>query len=429
MTNNFDDFDVPPPEADGFDEPVRSQPAPSQGGLSNLKSAWQSKPFFKVIVIVIGVGAVATAALGLLSGPKDVAKSQVGNAPTLSVAPGGEASPAYQDAVMDASRQWAEQARNQGGSSLPIPIGGDEKVNVDGPPATPEDPLAEYRLQTEQLQRQQQQQAMTEQQRQQQAQLAQQRAQQEQQQNDMMARAMQQQMQSLVGAWTPKAMSIVKVSDGAGTTGNGGTGTNGINGANGTLAEQDRAKSTVKTLIAAGTVSYAQLMTEANSDVQAPILAQILSGPLQGARAIGSFQVASDEYLVLKFTTATLRKKEYSIDAIALDPETTLGGLVTESDQRYFSRIVVPAAASFVAGFGNSLSNETKVTTNGNTTVSEKSAGSVREGLAQGIGSAGQKVSDLMTQEAAKIKPLVRVAVGTSMGLLFVHSVTEAKAQ
>src|SRR5690606_12018046 len=49
-------------------------------------------------------------------------------------------------------------------------------------------------------------------------------------------------------------------------------------------------------IIPAGTIEYAQLVTEANTDAPGPVMAQIASGPLAGARLIGSFQ-STDNYL------------------------------------------------------------------------------------------------------------------------------------
>src|SRR6202021_599971 len=109
-----------------------------------------------------------------------------------------------------------------------------------------------------------------------------------------------------------------------------------------------------KTIVPAGTVSYAQLLTEANSDVPGPILAQIMSGPLAGARAGGEFKTL-DDYLVLHFALVNFKGKDYQIDAIALDPDTTLGGMATDVDQRYFTRVILPAAAGFMQGLGSAL--------------------------------------------------------------------------
>ena len=52
-------------------------------------------------------------------------------------------------------------------------------------------------------------------------------------------------------------------------------------------------------LIPAGTIEYAQLVLEANTDAPGPVLADIMSGPLAGSKLLGSF-TSTDDYLILK---------------------------------------------------------------------------------------------------------------------------------
>ena len=179
----------------------------------------------------------------------------------------------------------------------------------------------------------------------------------------------------------------------------------------------------------AGTVNYAQMLTEANSDVPGPILAQVLSGPLTGGRAIGHFQV-SDDYLVIEFNTITLKGKEYSVNALALDPDTTLGGMATEVDHRYFTRVILPAAGSFVSAFGDALSRpqtETIVTNGAIVTLQAKQG--MKDALYAGVGSVGNSVGRFLDEQGARTRTLVRVAVGTPMGLFFLSSVRDNEGQ
>src|SRR5262249_43355048 len=143
-------------------------------------------------------------------------------------------------------------------------------------------------------------------------------------------------------------------------------------------------------LVSAGTVSYGQLLTEANSDVPGPILAQILSGPLSGARAVGQFHTIND-YNVLQFSLVNFKGKDYPINAIALDPDTTLGGMATEVDERYFTRVILPAAAGFMQGLGSALgTGSSSVVTNGETTIVSQSGRGLQQGMFQGLGQAAQ---------------------------------------
>jgi intracellular multiplication protein IcmE len=243
--------------------------------------------------------------------------------------------------------------------------------------------------------------------------------------DNTMAEAMQRQMQQLLDGWAPKGIknvTVIKVED--------------------VKAAEDKAAQTAataaadnaapaveaKTIVSAGTVSYAQLLTEANSDVPGPILAQIVSGPLAGARAVGSFKVTTnyEKYLVLRFTIADKKGKDYKIDAIALDPDTTLGGMATEVDERYIARVLLPAAAGFLQGMGQALGQgNSTITTNGTTTIANQAGNGYKQGLYTGMGDAAQTMGQFFQNQANLTQPLVRVAAGTPMGLFFVAPVKE----
>ncbi len=423
MTNNADNND----NMDAFDGDDLGQPsAPGAaygddgkkpGGLAGIL---HSRPMLKLAIIMGVVGLAAAAALGAFSEKSADVKSNVVSAPDLNEAPGSKASPYFIDQNRQANAQRAAEASQSGGSAIPTPVG----QNVDVSELMnkkSDDQLVEFRAETERLRQEMRQQ---EQRNAQQIQVIQQQSQRP--EDDSLAQAMQKQMQQLMESWTPKEMKLV----------------------NGVLSEKDKereaqaaqqaslatqqnsaAEQTVevdKILVPSGTVSYAQLLTEANSDVPSPILAQILSGPLAGGRAVGRFQVSND-YLVLEFNTVSLKGKEYSINALALDPDTTLGGLATEVDHRYFMRVVLPAAAAFASEFGQSLGDtESTVYISNGTVFSTQAKKGMEDALYSGMGRAGDSVAQFLQDEASKIKPLIRVAVGAPMGLFFLNPVQES---
>jgi len=196
------------------------------------------------------------------------------------------------------------------------------------------------------------------------------------------------------------------------------------NGQN-TDAAAQAALNQTKILVPAGTVNYGQLLTEANSDVPGPILAQIVSGPLAGARAVGHFDVKND-YLVLEFDIADLKKKDYRISAIALDPDTTLGGMATEVDERYFTRVILPAAAAFLQGLGQEIGQpQSTVTSTGTTTIVTQSSQGIREGIYEGLGAAADTAGQFFRDQANRTQPLVWIAAGTPIGIFFTRSVLD----
>ncbi len=396
----------PPPDdfEDDFQDdapPDAPRAAPNPGVAGNIKAAWQGSPLFKLFVLVVGAGALTTAIIALLSGGDggDRAGITVGGVPGLTATPGSKAPPAYVDAVNDASRKRAEEAIRQERSAIPTPVSGDVTTAGLGPEERESqyDPLAEFRPNIPPDN------TVTQAPSQEPVELI---------DGDLLAK-MQQQMTSLFDAWRPGGVKLVQVIDPA------------------TLKKDlgnklDKTAPGARVLIPAGTISYAQLVVEANSDAPGPIMAEVMSGRFTGARVIGQFEATRD-YLVLKFTKLTYRRKDYSIDAVALDPNSTLPGLVTEKDNRYFSRVILPAAAGFLEGFGSAISapSNSVVTENGNVIVFEESKQGVKDGIYRGLSEAAQTAGSFFRDEAAATRPLIRVAAGTPMGLFFVNSMTD----
>jgi intracellular multiplication protein IcmE len=179
-------------------------------------------------------------------------------------------------------------------------------------------------------------------------------------------------------------------------------------------------------LVPAGEIEYGQMITEANSDVQGPVLALIASGPLRGSRLIGSFAV-QEEMLSLNFNTLVYKGQSIGIEAVALDPKTTLPALATDVDHRYLKRIVLPAAAAFVEGAASAISQSglTTVSVEGSTVAEDSEEPDQKQQIASGIEEAGEEVRDLIDEEVDNTKVLVRIEKGTPLGILFLQPVTD----
>lgn len=425
--SNLDDYDLPPEHFETEEHEERQQ---KRGLGKSVAAAWQASPVFKIFLLLVGGGAIASAALGVFSAdkPKDE-KSIVGQASNVTATPGGEAPPAFQEAVNEASSQRVKNAMQQGGSALPTPMGNTTQMTqLDPAGQAANDPLAEFRAQratnndTKLPDAPVAANAPAQQQTTTQLQVT---APVEPPMDPGLAQAMQQQMSQLVGGWNPAASKIITAAASKDVaTNNGGAGSNnGLNNGSGNSAADaiDRGKA----LVSAGTINYGQMAIEANSDVPGPVMAQILSGPFSGGRAVGAFQSTGD-YLVIKFTLINFKGRDYPVNALALNPDTTLGGMATETDQRYFSRIILPAAAQFVSGFAQAFSEaDQNVYIQDGVVVSQRTGASLRRGLGQGFQGAGSEFSSIINEEANKIKPLVRVASGTPIGVFFVSSVFE----
>ncbi len=418
---------------DEFDQPEELGPN-NQGPrnmTSNLAEAWRSRPLFKLLVLLTVIGAVVAASIGLFSGSGILNQSRIAKPPEMTEAPGGKSSPFYIEQTKEAAERRAAAAMQSGGSALPTPVGQASDTEEMGGEGQKKDPLVELRAETEHMK---QQLAQV----QQQQQIQQQQVQQQPKAppapfDDSLAQAMQRQMQQLMESWMPHGIKTVDVTavhenkerDESKAAQAGAAGAN----ANGVAGAAVPPPPPPKILVPAGTVSYAQLLTEANSDVPGPILAQILSGPLSGARIIGQFQVMND-YLVLQFNLADRKGTDYSINTLALDTDTTLGGLATEVDERYFSRVLLPAGASFLQAVGQTVGQGgSSIATNGTTTIVSQSSRGITQGMFTGLGQAAQTAGQFFQNEANLIKPLVRVAAGTPMGLFFVSSVYDVSPQ
>ena len=106
-----------------------------------------------------------------------------------------------------------------------------------------------------------------------------------------------------------------------------------------------------------GTIMYAVLENGINSDETSPVLANIISGPLKGARVIASSGATltgfDDEQVSLKFTNIVLpgQEKSQAINAVAVDENTARAALNGNVNEHFWRRYGSMMAASFVSGF------------------------------------------------------------------------------
>jgi len=356
-----DDLDAPPPKP-------------------SLKDIWQQNPSVKIFAIVAFVAVCLISFLVFGSGKdKEENASVVAQGAAVSQPPGTqELPPAYEKAVREASEQRANDAANTGGSAIPTPIARPSE-RIEAPVQVEQtDPLSEWRREAEERRTASQQEVKpatattnvpllptpnqpnnfngnTQQQ--------------QTPQNpplptgptpdqvNNMAQQLQSQMQTVLETQVPKESVLVSMNiqpaydpkkyfgDPAQQAQTGSNGTANTAGNNSTPQGPPP-----KPIIQAGTIVYGQILTAANSDVPGPVLAEVASGPLTGGRAIGSFSLAQTQ-LVLTFQRIVKDGVEYTVEAYALDPATTLPAVATDVDRHYFSRVFLPAAAEFIQGF------------------------------------------------------------------------------
>lgn len=411
------------PLADDFDDEPFADFESGKGGNS-IGDMMRNNPLFKVGVILGGFVLIVGGII-LFSGGKnpDSGPSVVpGGKSQLSETPGTtEISSSYRDAIDESNVQDVEKAVKEGGSSLPIPT----TPPVGVLPTTPDqvkndDPLERWKR----IQEERQQRATPI--------VAEEPAQQDNSREmiDGLSEAMARQMESIMSRLEPQPAQIKKITSPEYLEAK----AQQTAVAQQAIAAQQQAtaqqQQTVEIIVPAGTIEYGQLLIEANSDVPGPVLAMVASGPLSGSRLIGSFAV-QDEYLTLVFNTVVYKGISSPIQAIALDPKTTLGGMATEVDRRYLKRVILPAAAAFIEGIGSAIADQgsTNVTVSGDTVIQNEEDLNTREEVYKGVEEAADKIGQELDKQASQTKVLVRVAAGTPMGIFFLQPVTKQPGQ
>lgn len=415
-------------------------------GKPSLKELWKNSPGLKIAVIA----AVLVLSIGgyfAFGGTGEQTKSIVlaDDSAGLKQTPGeSELDPTYRAALEETNARAAEEAMQSGGSALPTPINAVKTSGIDValPEKPKEDPLAEWRRLTESRRLN-----VTSGQDDASGDLPPEIAPIAQpirpqipvlQEDPELAKALSEQMRVILAAQSPASSMALGITSEPSAwaafkakksaeeaAGKGGVGKEA--GSPSTEGAEDPAK----VIVPAGSIAYAQLLTEINSDIKGPALVHILSGPFAGARGIGKMEVSEDmsnEHIVLTFKTVVKDAVSYKIDGIAMDEKTTLTGQATDIDHHYWERVILPAAARFVEGYSSALAqtaSETSVAGLGTVTTSTKPSAkdSLYEGLTEGAGA----VAEVLDENADR--PItVKIAKGTTMGILFLKSVTTEDA-
>ncbi len=183
-----------------------------------------------------------------------------------------------------------------------------------------------------------------------------------------------------------------------------------------------------KMIVPAGSIAYAQLLNQLDSDIPGPVLAQILSGPFSGGRLIGKISMV-DDFIVITFSTVVKDTVSYKIAAVGLDQNTTLEGQATSVDKHYFDKVVLPAAAAFLTGYSSAISSpqQSQSATSGVGTQTTTSPYSPKQSLFKGLEAASSAYGSVLTKDA-NLPNTVIVNKGTTMGVFFTTSVTTGDA-
>jgi intracellular multiplication protein IcmE len=418
---------------------------------NSLKDVWQNNPLIKIFVVIGGVVLVVVAIM-IFSGDNNDQESRISNAPDDREILGGEISQNYADVLEEVNEQRLDRAVQTGTSTIPMLINPEEQELLteveETPPYEEFDPLATFRSAVKE---QDPKATVVEEEPiliapQNLAPVQQPVAMPSPEAIQALARAMATDVNDILNNHNPSAPRIQQVTSkdyfanlaAAEVASQQGTmvDTNGDGIPDTPLTASSASNIDYSTngddgvvqtiLVPAGDINYAQLLTEANSDVPGPILAQLVSGPLAGARLLGNFSLR-EEYLVLSFNSIIIDGVNQPISAVAMDPSTTLTGVASDVDHRYWQRVFLPAAAKFLEGVGSAIAqdSETTVTVSGDTVIEETEALDFKQEIGRGVEEGFSEIADFMEDEADSTQVLVRVARGTALGILFTQPVLE----
>lgn len=394
-------------------------------GRMSLAEAWKTNPMVKIGGI-LGAVAIIIGGIILFGGAGDTVAPSVltGRGKEVVEAPGGKISDVYKAALEEANQKAAEDAMRNNESTLPVPIGSPRgKILEDANKGPDEDPLERWRkIQEERLKKEQEVKVTP-------VEAPQRPVDPYAQEKNALAQSMQTQMQSIFELVGPKGPENTVIAQADFLQEKREEEAAKLQEKRMQETAQDAPTGTVEILLEAGRIEYAQLVTEANSDAPGPVLAQLASGPLAGSRLIGTFK-KNEEHLTLNFDTIVVDGIAISTEAVALDPETARPGVITEIDHKYFQRIILPAAAAFVEGIGSAIaeSGSTTVTVDGGAAVEESSNLDADQEFFKGVEKASEKLGDVLDENGSKVQPMLRVASGTHIGLLFVQAVERRDA-
>lgn len=428
MSNNENngDLDVEPFDDAGFDDYDK------KGAVGD---ALRNNSMVKIGVILAGVALVL--GVVLFFGGEDEKKSfsRVGGKSAVAEAPGSSAvSETMKQSIQDKSTELVEQALRTDGSAVPIPLQPSKNEMPVPDIQTPqEDPLERWKRMQEERIRQQEALKKARPAAQPQPQMTQPQADTKTPAINALAQSMSAQMQGILqgrpSSQTKHAgiASISYIEEKQKAREEAIKQAAAAQAAVASNNQQNTVNDQVEDIIVpAGTIEYGQLILEANTDAPGPVMVQIISGPLRGSRLLGSFQ-STDDYLVLNFSTVIIDGIDYPVQAVAIDPDTTMPGVITEIDRRYFGRVILPMAAEFVSGLAEAISESgtTSVYISDNNVTQSTGDKDNEQEVATGVAEAGDKLSELIDEEAGRIKPMLRVAAGTPVGILFTAPVVD----
>ena len=189
-------------------------------------------------------------------------------------------------------------------------------------------------------------------------------------------------------------------------------------------AATESAKAAGPPLIEAGQAVIARNILAISSDKPGtPVVVEVESNKLLGAKLFGTF-TQTDAQLLIKLTRMTYNGQDYTINAVAIDPDANTPTLADNSDPRYIQRFGAQLAAQFVAGLAKvaSQTGQSSVVTPVGTVAVTTPKADFREAMWAGGASLATGLSSDIAEAAPK-GPLAELYGNSGIGVMFLDTV------
>lgn len=163
--------------------------------------------------------------------------------------------------------------------------------------------------------------------------------------------------------------------------------------------------------VRAGTMIPAVLITPLNSDAPGPVIAQITSGPLEGARLIGNMRVSKESILVEFMQISKPGWPDtYGVSAIGMDLKSSTA-LATDVNHHHLKRYLGMLTGSYMEGYGRGLEQMDRrtIVTDGGNLIQDSNALSTEEIRNQAEGSVLSTIGSDIAQRADQQTTTIKV--------------------
>lgn len=150
----------------------------------------------------------------------------------------------------------------------------------------------------------------------------------------------------------------------------------------------------------------ALLGTDLDTDENSEVVASVPSGPYQGLTVYAHGYKRINESIDMTFTIMKWRGRSYKITAKAIDPNTLRSALSGEVNNRYFTRIILPAIAAGIGRTGQlyeQSSAQNIITPQGGVIQTYPSTPDGTAVLGTMIGGMGETAGKVLAQDAAQM--------------------------